>query len=300
MATLTHAQRVDSNRLISEYFDSLMIKYRYIDCEEPNTDYTLFGENFKMPILGAALGRHDRVHESGSLGYAKGIAAAGTLNCNGWIEDEEVEAIAAAGIRTVRGVKPFADHDRIYRCIEHDEKCGAFAVCMDIDHIFDPDGRYCDAPFGKLGRQTVEDLKGYAASTKLPFILKGVLTAEDARKALEIGAAAVIVTNHNNRFPCCVPPLVALPEVKRAVEGRIPVLVDGCIESGVEAFKALALGADGVMVCRVLMTEFSKGGPEAVTARLETMTRELAGCMANTGAVDVAHISPDSLCRKTW
>lgn len=299
MAVMTHAQRVDSNRLVSEYYDSLMIKYRYIDNEEPNMEYKFLGETFKTPILAGGFGQHKRIHESGSVGYAKAIDTAGSVNFNGWIQDEEVEAIAAEGVKTIRGVKPFADHDRIYRCIEHDEKCGAFAVCMDIDHVFDPDGRYSDMPFGKLGRQTVEDLKGYVQSTKLPFILKGILTPEDAAKCVEIGVSAIIVTNHNNRFPCAVPPLVALPEIKKAVNGRFPVLVDGCIESGVEAFKALALGADGVLACRVLMREFAKG-PEAVTAKLEAMTRELAGCMANTGAIDVNHISPDSICRKTW
>lgn len=300
MGELTHAQRVDSNRLAEEYFDSLMIRYRYIDCVEPVLDYTLFDKTYRTPILGAGLGLHSRFHESGSLGYAEGIHAAGSLNFNGWIEEEELEAICGAGIRSVRGVKPFADHDRIYRCIEHDEKCGAVAVCMDIDHIFDPNGKYCDAPYGKLGRQTVADLRGYAASTKLPLILKGVLTAEDAEKAVEAGAGAIIVTNHNNRFPSCIPPLAALPEIKRAVNGQIPVLVDGCIESGVEAFKALALGADGVMVCRALMKAFSKGGPEAVTEKLNQMTGELAGCMACTGAASVKEISPEAVCRRNF
>lgn len=300
MSELKHSQRVDSNRLAIEYFDSLMIKYRYIDCQEPNMDYELFGKTWSTPILGAALGLHSRFHESGSLGYAKGIAEAGSINFNGWIEEEELEAICAEGIFSVRGVKPFADHDRIYACIEHDEKCGALAVCMDIDHIFDTDGSYCEAPYGRLGRQTIEDLKGYIKHTKIPFILKGVLTAQDAQKAVEAGAAAVIMTNHNNRFPSAIPPLVALPEVKRAVEGKIPVLVDGCIESGVEAFKALALGADGVMVCRALMKEFAKGGPEAVTVKLKAMTAELACCMANTGATCVREISETAICHRTF
>lgn len=299
MEHMTHAARVDSNRLVEELFDSLMIKYQYIDSVEPDLTYTLFGHTLKTPILAAALGLHSNIHESGSLGYAKGIAAAGSINFNGWIEDEELEAIAAAGIKTVRGIKPFADHDRIYRCIEHDEKCGAIAFCMDIDHIFNRDGYYDSAPFGQLGRQTVEDLKGYAACTRMPFILKGVLSPEDAEKCVEIGAGAIIVTNHNNRFPSAIPPLAALPEIKKVVNGRFPVLVDGCIESGVEAFKAFALGADGVMLCRPLMKAFANG-PDAVTAKINAITRELAGCMANTNSRDLAHISPNSVCRKAW
>jgi isopentenyl diphosphate isomerase/L-lactate dehydrogenase-like FMN-dependent dehydrogenase len=161
------------------------------------------------------------------------------------------------------------------------------------------DGKYCNSPLGLFGRQTVADLKGYAAATKLPFILKGILNASDAEKCVEIGAGAIIVSNHNNRFPSAVPPLAALPEIKKAVGGRFPVLVDGCIESGVEAYKALALGADGVLVCRAFMKAFAKG-PEAVTDKLNAITAELAGCMANTGARDLAHISSDSLCRRAW
>ena len=280
----------------------------------------MLGENEKL-VLGKSYPEALSVHNSGTIdSYVRvvlykswtkdGETVADTelspdlialnLTGNGWIEEEELEAICGAGILAVRGVKPFADHDRIYRCIEHDEKCGAVAVCMDIDHIFDPNGKYCDAPYGKLGRQTVADLRGYAASTKLPLILKGVLTAEDAEKAVEAGAGAIIVTNHNNRFPSCIPPLAALPEIKRAVNGQIPVLVDGCIESGVEAFKALALGADGVMVCRALMKAFSKGGPEAVTEKLNQMTGELAGCMACTGAASVKEISPEAVCRRNF
>lgn len=300
MAGLTHGERVNSNRLAEEYFDSLMIKYRYIDSTRPDMHYTLFGKTFSTPILGAALGLHHRFHESGSLGYAKGIAAAGSVNFNGWIEDEELEAICKAGIPAARGVKPFADHDRIYQCIDHDIACGAMAVCMDLDHIFNAQGEYEEAPYGKLGRQTKEDLRGYAKASSVPFILKGIMTASDAEKAVEIGAGAIIISNHNNRFPSMAPPLVVLPEVKEAVNGAIPVLVDGCIESGVEAFKAFALGADGVMVCRALMKAFSGGGPEAVTEKLNQITAELAGCMANTGASCVAEISPDAICHKTF
>ena len=300
MAEAAHDKRVNSNILVDAFFDSLMIRYSYIDNVEPCMDYELFGKVYKTPVLGAALGLHTRFHESGSLGYARGIASGGSVNFNGWIEDEELEAICAESIASARGVKPFADHDRIYQCIEHDEKCGAIAVCMDLDHIFDVDGRHVDAPYGKCGRQTVHDLRGYASSTKLPFILKGILTAKDAEKAVEAGAAAIIVSNHNNRFPSMIPPLVALPEIKKAVAGQIPVLVDGGIESGVEAFKAFACGADGVMVCRTLMKEFSKGGPGAVAEKLIRMTDELRGIMANTGASCVSEIQADMIAKRDF
>ena len=296
----THAERVNSNRLAQEYLDSWVLRYRYIDNVKASTDYEFLGMKFKTPILGAALGRHTAFHESGSLGYAKGIDAAGSFNFNGWVEPEEIAAIAAAGIKTARGVKPFADHDRIYQVIDEDTKAGAAAIAMDIDHIFEMNGEYSSGPMGQFGPQTVEDLKGYVKYSKIPFIIKGVLTREDAEKCLEIGPAAIIMTNHNNRFPDMIPPLAALPEVKEVVNGAFPILVDGCIESGIEAFKALALGADGVCVCRALMTVFHNEGPEGVTKKLNEMTAELASCMSMTGATCVSEISKSALRKIDW
>ena len=297
---MTHSERVNSNTLAEEYLDSWVIRYRYIDNVEPVLDYEFLGMNFSTPILAGGFGRHKNVHESGLMGFAKAVAEAGSLNFNGWVDDEQVAEIAAAGIRTIRGVKPFADHDRVFQCLDHDAAAGAVAVCMDIDHIFNMNGKYDKGPMGQFGRQTVSDLKQYAEYSKIPFILKGILTREDAEKCLEINPAAIIVTNHNNRFPAMVPPLAALPEVKEVVNGAFPVLVDGCIESGVEAFKALALGADGVCTCRTLMNAFHNGGPEAVTKKLNDMTAELAGCMANTGADCISNISSLSLMKKNW
>jgi hypothetical protein len=299
MDKMTHAQRVDSNRLASEYFDSLLLKYRYIDGVEPSTQFTLFGETFQTPILSGPLGRPFKIHPSGSAGYAQGVADAGSLSLNGWIDDELFESILASGIRASRGIKPFADHDLIYKTIEHDAKCGAFAFTMDIDHVFDENGKYASGGFGVLGPQTIADLRGYATATSLPFIVKGILNPIDAEKCVEAGASAIIVSNHNNRFPSAVPPLAILPEIKRAVGNAIPVLLDGCIESGVEAFKALALGADGVLVVRALMAEF-KNGPQAVTDKLNAMRDELAGCMANTCSIDLSHISEDCIFHKNW
>lgn len=301
MAGMTHAQRVDSNRLVDEYFDSLMIQYSYIDNEEPSTEYRLFGETFSAPILGGPLAYMalDKLHESGRAGLAKGLHDAGSGMISAWIEDDELAALVNAGYRVARSVKPFADHDMIYRYIESAERLGALAVCMDIDHIFDESGSFCQWPKGPTGRQTVSDLRGYAESTSLPFILKGVLSPKDAVKCAEAGAAAIVVSNHNNRFPCAVPPLMALEDIKKAVGDSVTVLADGNIVSGVEVFKALALGADGVLVSRAFMKPLAKG-PEEVTAFFNSMTAELKCCMANTGAASVSEISPDCIVRRTW
>ena len=301
MAALTHAQRVNSNRLVEEYFDSLMIRYRYIGNVEASTAFSLYGESFRTPILCGPLAYRalDQIHESGRLGLARGLDDAGSAMISAWIGDDELKAMVDAGFRVARSIKLFEDHDRVLQIIEASEKIGAFAVCMDIDHIFDEQGNYCPWAEGQLGRHTVEDFKAYVSATKLPVILKGVLSPMDAQSCVEAGVGGIILSNHNNRFPSAVPPLAVLPEIKRIVDGRFPVLVDGCIVSGVEAFKALALGADGVLASRVFMTAFAKG-PEGVTQKLNDMTAELKCCMSNTGAASLAEIPADSLVQRTW
>ena len=301
MAELTHAQRVNSNRLADEYFDSLMIRYRYIGSVEPTTEYTLYGQTFRTPILCGPLAYMalNRIHESGRMGLARGLNDAGSGMISAWISDDELKAIVDAGFRVARSIKPFADHDRVFRLIESAEQLGAFAVCIDIDHIFDEQGNYCAWAEGQLGRHTAADFKAYAAATKLPLILKGVLSPADAEACVEAGVGGIILSNHNNRFPSAIPPLAALPEIKKIVGGRFPVLVDGCIVSGVEAFKALALGADGVLASRVFMAAFSDG-PAGVTKKLDEMTAELKCCMANTGTASIGAFSPDVLSRRSW
>ena len=138
MADMTHARRVDANRLAEEYFDSLMIRYRYIGSAEPSTAYSLYGRSFRTPILCGPLAYMalNRIHVSGRPGLAKGLDDAGSGMISAWISDDELKSLVDAGFRVARSIKPFADHGRVLRLIEASEKLGAFAVCIDIDHCF--------------------------------------------------------------------------------------------------------------------------------------------------------------------
>ena len=122
-----------------------------------------------------------------------------------------------------------------------------------------------------------------------PFIVKGVLSVEDAKKCVEIGAKALIVSHHHGIMPSSVPPLLVLPEIKKAVGDQITIIVDCCIEDGVDAFKALALGADAVCVGRALMGPL-KDGEDAAYEAIEKLSGQLRSVAARCGYSSVSGI----------
>ena len=142
--------------------------------------------------------------------------------------------------------------------------------------------------------KTQQDLKEYVRYSKLPFIVKGVLSARDAGKCVEAGAKGIVVSHHHGIIRYAVPPLMVLPEILHVARHEIPVFVDCCIESGMDVFKALALGADAVCVGRHLMQLLPKEDG-MVTDRIREMNRELMSIMAKTGARSLKEIDPSVL-----
>src|SRR5690606_17478740 len=137
--------------------------------------------------------------------------------------------------------------------IEHAERCGVMAVGMDLDHSFGGNGKY-DVVLGEEMRpKSRVELKEFISSTKLPFIIKGVLSEQDAYKALEVGARGIVVSHHHGIMDYAVPPLLILPKIAKVINNQIPIFVDCGIMSGMDVFKALALGADAVSAGRVIM-----------------------------------------------
>ena len=131
--------------------------------------------------------------------------------------------------------------------------------------------------------------------TDLPFIIKGVMTAKGAEKSLEAGASAIIVSNHGGRvLDQCPATAEVLPEIVEAVKGTgMKILVDGGIRSGVDIFKALALGADGVLIARPFVTAVYGGGVEGVELLIEKYAAELVDTMEMCGAATLKDITRD-------
>lgn len=282
-----------------DYFDSLLLETRYVDAVIPSTEFTLFGETFQTPIMTAALSHLDNTAPDGMVTYAQGAAFSGAVHWVGMGSDEELERIVATGARTIKIIKPHADNREVLRKIEHAVKVGCFAVGMDIDHAFNSEGGY-DSVFGlPMKAKSTEELAEFVSAAGVPFIVKGVLSPHDAERCADAGCAGIVVSHHHGMMQYSVPPLMVLQDIISATGGSIPLFVDCGIESGMDAYKCLALGAKAVSVGRHLMP-LLKQGPEFVAQRINGMTAELAGVMARTGVSSLDSMDPTVIHKRTF
>lgn len=289
MAEIIEKNPASSREITRAYFDSLLLEQRLMDSAVPDTSFTLYGREFATPIMTAALshlGTFNPDMPDGMTEYAKGAKLAGAVHWIGMGSEEEFVRVAAEA-PTIRIVKPYADEEKIFLQIKTAEKNGALAVGMDIDHMFDAKGNPDICMGEEMAVKSPEDLKRYIASTKLPFIIKGVLSVRDALACAEIGAKGIVVSHHSGRMNYAVPPLQVLPDIVKAVGNQFPVFVDCGVCSGMDAYKALALGATAVSVGTHLIPYIRTGGGQAVAERIIEMTGELKGVMANTGVKTV-------------
>lgn len=289
----------NSDKITRDYFDSLLIETRYLDATIPSTEMTLFGETFRTPIMTAALSHLHHTTQDGMTVYAQAAAQSGAMHWVGMGSENELEKIVATGAKTIKIIKPHADNQEVFRKIEHAVKVGCIAVGMDIDHAFNSDGGY-DNVFGlPMKAKSTEELAEFVQAAGVPFITKGVLSPHDAEKSLKAGCAGMVVSHHHGMVQYAVPPLMVLRDIISATGGSVPVFVDCGIESGMDAYKCLALGAKAVSVGRHLMP-LLKEGPEAVARRIEEMTAELAGVMARTGVGSLDKMDSTVIHRRTF
>lgn len=289
----------NSDKITREYFNSLLLETRYLDSGIPSTRMELFGETFDTPIMTAALSHLGNTADDGMNIYAKGAALSNAVHWVGMGEDEELEQIVATGARTIKIIKPHEDNKEVFRKIEHAVNAGCFAVGMDIDHSFNANGGYDNVLGLPMKAKSTEELADFVQAAGIPFIVKGVQSPMDAVKCLKAGCAGIVVSHHHNMMDFSVPPLFVLPEILKAVSNQIPVFVDCGIESGMDAYKALALGATAVSVGRHLMP-LLKNGPEAVSQRINQMTEELAGVMARTGVKTLSDMDPTVIHKRDF
>ena len=289
----------NSDKITRDYFDSLLIETRYLDAVLPTTEMTLFGETFRTPIMTAALSHLNNTVKNGMPIYAQAAALSGAVHWVGMGSDEELEEIVATGARTIKIVKPHADNREVLRKIEHAVKVGCIAVGMDIDHAFNSQGGY-DGVFGlPMKAKSTEELAEFVQAAGVPFIVKGILSPRDAEKCLKVGCAGLVVSHHHGMVQYAVPPLMVLPDILSAVGGSIPVFVDCGIESGMDVYKCLALGAKAVSVGRHLMP-LLKNGANAVAGRINEMTAELASIMARTGVSSLDKMDATIIHRRAF
>ncbi len=282
----------NSDKITRDYFDSLLLESRYIDSDIPSTKLELYGRTFYTPIMTAALSHLGNTVENGMVIYAQAAAKSNAVHWVGMGEDKELEEITATGAATIKIIKPHADNKEVFRKIEHAKKAGCFAVGMDIDHAFNGSGGYDNVLGLDMKPKSTEELRDFVqAAGDTPFIVKGVLSTKDAEQCLKAGCKGIQLSHHHGIMQYAVPPLMMLPEILQVTRGEIPVFIDCGIESGMDVYKCLALGATAVSVGRHLMPILKKG-PDATAARIKEMTGELAATMARTGVKNLNSFDP--------
>lgn len=284
--------RGNSELITREYFDSLQVELRTIDAVKASTGVELFGASFSTPVMVTALSGLDKTCPNGMVETARGAAAAGALMWSGIGSEEELEALIGTGAKVVKIIKPYADRDLIFKKIAHAKKAGVLALGMDTDFVFGGKHHKGFAMEYPVSPKTLDDIKSFVKAAGLPFILKGILSEQDAEKALEAGAGGIVVSHHQGIIDSAVPPVKILPRIAGVINKRIPIFVDCGIARGMDAFKALALGAQAVGTGKALMKGLAAEGAAGVQKVLETITEELRWAMNLTSSPDPGHIDP--------
>lgn len=295
---MEYSRESDANIITQKYMDSILIEEKIIDSVLASTETEFLGEVFSSPIMMPAfshLKQYNGRELNGLEEYSLAAKNANILNFCGMMENDMFARIAATGAKTIRIVKPYDDNGKVRDQMKFAEDAGAFGIGMDIDHIFGETG--LDICAGeKMAVQTTDMLRSYVESTKLPFVVKGVLSVRDAIACAEGGAAAIIVSHHHGRMPYAVPPMLVLPEIRDALEGTgVKIIVDCGIESGADVYKAIALGADAAAVGRSMLPYLEKDGAAGVESYLDKVKNELRYIMSNTGCATVSEIDDSSL-----
>ena len=292
----------NSNVITRKYLDSLLIETRYMNSCVADQSLVLYGERFDSPIMTAALSHldHHFMFEGATVLYAAAAAKTGTLLWLGMAEDAEVERCIATGAKMIEVIKPYADRERIYRKIRHAESLGLLAVGIDIDHPFANDGSPDVVDGYEMAAINTAELRDLCSASTLPLIAKGVLSTYDANEAVKAGAGGLVLSHHNNRIGYACPPLMMLPEIKKNLEREVPLFVDCEIQTGMDAFKALALGATAIGIGRPLMAALKKDGENGMAAYLIEVRKQLAKAMAYTGCTSLDKMDSSVIHFASW
>ena len=277
----------DSVKIARMYMDSLLVEGRIVGAERPDTAFRFLGETFEMPIMTAALSHLDLVS------MAEGAKQAGACVSIGMGGNGEMGEVLATGAKVMKIIKPYADGKEILSRLEYAEENGAVAVGMDVEHAVNVDDAEDSVVVGLPMKQPASaELEKYIRHTKLPFFIKGALSARDALRCRDLGAAGLILSHHNGLMRWAVPPVMILPEIRKAVGKDLILIADGGIESGFDAFKALARGADAVTMGKTLMGPLKEKGAEGVRDALRKAAGQLQAMMIRTGTKDLKHMDP--------
>ncbi|XP_021741512.1 peroxisomal (S)-2-hydroxy-acid oxidase GLO5-like isoform X1 [Chenopodium quinoa] len=306
-----------------------------IDVSHIDISITVLGFNIPMPIMIAPSAMQKMAHPEGEFATARAASAAGTIMALSTMATCSVEEVASTG-PGIRFFQLYVLKDRsvVTQLVKRAEYAGFKAIVLTVDtprigrREADIKNRFIlpqhltlknfeGIDLGKINRTdnsglasyfshqvdrslNWKDVKWLQTITKLPILLKGVLTAEDARLAVQAGAAGIIVSNHGARQLDFVPAtIMALEEIVKAVERQIPVFLDGGVRRGTDVFKALALGASGVFIGRPVVFSLAVNGEAGVRKVLQMLRDEFELTMALSGCRTVEEITRNHVMMDT-
>ncbi len=319
---------IDANRAV---LDRLLLRPRVLTgVSTADTRTSLFGQSVAVPLGVAPMAHHRLVHPEGEVATVRAAGAAGAVFTASIFANRTLEDIAAAATGPLwLQLYWLRQREQMERLIDRAERAGfgalvltvdapvvarrprdirnGFAVPADVRAVNCDDALMAATHAAVAGESAVaahsaqqfkpglswRDVAWLRARTRLPLLLKGVLAAEDARLAVEHGIDGVVVSNHGGRqLDGAVPAVTALPGIAAAVRGRCTVLVDGAFRCGADVLKALALGADSVLIGRPVFWGLACNGAGGVQAVLDLLRVELAEAMLLCGCPDVGSAGP--------
>ncbi len=271
---------------------------------EPDISFEMFGHRFSSPIFAAPLGAL-KLHYGDKYSdqdynaiLVKAAAEYGSMALTGDGVDPEIMKASVVEMAKVGGIgcptiKPW-NKEFVFEKLDAVKAAGVFCAAMDVDGAGLP---FLKAMNPNAGSKSVGEMKEIIDYAGIPFIIKGIMTPDGARKAVEAGAAGIVVSNHGGRVQGGVPSTAeVLPAIAEAVKGQTTILVDGGIRSGVDVFRALALGADGVLIGRPILTAIYGAGAEGYRVYMDKIVSELKSTMTMCGAATLKDIDR----KKIW
>lgn len=300
-----------------EAFDQIRLRPRVlVDVSRIDTGLTLLGQRLPFPILLAPTAYHAMVHPGGEAETARGAGKAGALWVVSSATNTRLDAIARAATGPL-WFQLYVQSDRhfVTDVVHEAEAAGCRALVVTVDApVVGPRYRQMRAKFklspgltlpymddvnkgrdsllrGGNTRMTWADIEWLQSVTRLPVLLKGILNPDDAERAVASRVAGIIVSNHGGRMLDTAPATIAaLPAVTERVAGRIPVLVDGGVRRGTDILKALAFGANAVLIGRPYLHGLAAAGADGVARVVALLRDELEQAMALTGRPTLADI----------
>ncbi|MCE9500730.1 MAG: alpha-hydroxy-acid oxidizing protein, partial [Leptospira sp.] len=271
------------------------------------TEFNFLGKTFKTPVMAAPMtgaitnmnGAMDEFNYS--MTVLKGCSDSGSI---AWLGDGAspekyltiLDAVRKSDLPGILICKPRSDNALLQERFSEAEKSGVFAIGMDIDALNFKTMVLKNQPSISRGVEALSKIRRF---TKLPFILKGIMSVEDAKLALESGADCIVVSNHGGRVLDDMPGTArVLPAIREAIGDAIPVLADGGIRSGMDVFKMIALGADGVLVGRPVAISAVGGEVAGVKFLLNQYTGDLRQTMNITGSANLGKIRKSMILKK--